>query len=83
MFTPTLRKNHDLTMPISASYSGLTIHCNTGVYDIAYPRLKKHVERRKYSQKAQNWIGFCINPHDLKIAITIYEDYAWMYSPSL
>ena len=76
-------KNHDLTMSISASYSGLTIHCNTDAYEIAYPRLKKHIERRKYSQKAQSWVGFCINPHDLKIAITIYEDYAWTYSPSL
>jgi len=76
-------RNHDLTMPISESNTGITIHCNTDAYDTAYPRLKKHIERRKYSQKAQSWSGFCINPKTLVISIAIYENYEWQFSSHL
>lgn len=75
--------NHDLTMPISESNSGITIHCNMDSYDVAYSRLKKHIERRKYSQKAQSWIGFCINPKTLVISMAIYENYEWQFSDQL
>ena len=43
----------------------------------------KHIERRKYSEKAKSWIGLCINPNSLKISIAIYESYEWSFSPSL
>lgn len=75
--------NHDLTLPISASNTGLTIHFNIDNHDIAYPRLKKHVDRRKYSEKAQSWIGFCVNPYTLEISTVIYEDFEWSYSSEL
>ena len=75
--------HHDLTIPISESNSGITIHCNVDTYNFAYNRLKKHIERRKYSQKAQSWVGFSINPYTLNISIAIYEDYEWQYSEDL
>lgn len=77
------KKNHDLTIPIYQSQTGLTIHCNADFYETAYSRLKKHIERRKYSEKAKSWIGLCINPNSLKISIAIYESYEWSFSPSL
>ncbi|WP_420001845.1 SEC-C metal-binding domain-containing protein [Acinetobacter sp. LF10] len=75
--------HHDLTVPISESYSGITIHCNVDTYNSAYNRLKKHIERRKYSQKAKSWVGFIINPYTLNISIAIYENYEWQYSKDL
>ena len=77
------KKNHDLTIPIYQSQTGLTIHCNADSYETAYSRLKRHIERRKYSEKAKSWIGLCINPSSLKISIAIYESYGWSFSPSL
>ena len=77
------KKNHDLTIPIYQSQTGITIHCNADSYETAYSRLKKHIERRKYSEKAKSWIGLCINPSSLKISIAIYESYGWSFSPSL
>lgn len=77
------QRSHDLTMPISESNTGITIHCNEDDYAIAYPRLKKHVERRKYSQNAESWCGLCINPNTLDITIAIYENYEWQYSSDL
>jgi len=77
------QRSHDLTMPISESNTGITIHCNEDIYAIAYPRLKKHVERRKYSQNAESWCGLCINPNTLDITIAIYENYEWQYSSDL
>ena len=77
------KKNHDLTIPIYQSQTGLTIHCNADSYETAYSRLKRHIVRRKYSEKAKSWIGFCINPSSLKISIAIHESYEWSFSPSL
>ncbi|MFW1755154.1 SEC-C metal-binding domain-containing protein [Acinetobacter wanghuae] len=77
------KKNHDLTIPIYQSQTGITIHCNADCYETAYSRLKKHIERRKYSEKAKSWIGLCINPSSLKISMALHESYEWSFSPSL
>lgn len=56
-------KCHDFSMAIDkeVSQSGLTIHCNIDLPELAVPKLRDHCEMRKYACKASEWFGLCIN----------------------
>ncbi len=68
-------KSHDFTVPMIENGTGLTIHCNNYPVIVAGPKLERHARIRKYSVKANNWFGICIEPKakQLKFGITLSE----------
>lgn len=70
-------KHHDLTVSIGEGSVGLTIHCNKDPIPTSGPRLQGHCERRKYTEKARNWFGICLNPQNLGIKFGLGLDYDW------
>ena len=76
--------HHDLTLAIREGNTGLTIHCNDDMPKIAVERLGAHCERRKYTQKADNWFGICITPSNgLSIRFGVRLDYKWKQSKNM
>ncbi|MCK4517435.1 SEC-C domain-containing protein [Candidatus Babeliales bacterium] len=73
-------KHHDLTVGIGEGSTGLTIHCNYDPIPLAGPRLQTHCERRKYTERAKNWFGVCIDPSSLAIKFGIWLDCKWQPS---
>ncbi|MFJ5329226.1 nuclease-related domain-containing protein [Pectobacterium versatile] len=76
-------KNHDLTIAFKVSFAGLTIHCNSAPLEIAGPHLKNHAERRKYSQKAKEWFGICVDPATKQLKFGLKLSYEWEQSDEL
>ncbi|MDD2272055.1 MAG: SEC-C metal-binding domain-containing protein [Desulfuromonadaceae bacterium] len=77
-------KHHDLTIGIREGNTGLTIHCNDDSPKIAMERLGDHCERRKYTQRADNWFGICITPSNgLSIRFGVRLDYKWKQSKNM
>lgn len=76
-------KNHDMSVAFTKNFPGLTIHCNLDQRDIADSKLKRHVERRKYSQKAKEWFGICINPLTKQLTCILKLSYDWAKSDDL
>ena len=74
---------HDLTIAIGMGSTGLTVHCNSDPIEIAGPKLKRHAERRKYSQKAEEWFGICIDPASKKLKFGLKLLYEWEQSDEL
>lgn len=70
-------QNHDLTVGLGRSGTGLTIHCNDDPIEIAGPRLQKHCHARKYTERAQTWYGVCIRPSDRTLRFGLNLDFAW------
>ncbi|MCX0332458.1 SEC-C metal-binding domain-containing protein [Acinetobacter radioresistens] len=77
------QQRHDVSIGISDSKTGMTIYLEAGDYNKTLSTLKRHIQRRKYLEKAQSWVGFCINPHTFIISIAIYENHEWQYSSEL
>jgi hypothetical protein len=57
-------QTHDLTLGFTSLKSGVTVHCSAAAVPLAEARLRRHCERRKYSQRADTWFGICIHPGD-------------------
>lgn len=75
--------NHDLTVPISEGNTGLTIHCNNYPVAIAGPKLERHALIRKYSVKASDWFGICIEPKTKKLKFGIELSNPWVQSDDM
>lgn len=74
---------HDLTIAIGGGSTGLTVHCNSDPLEVAGPKLERHAERRKYSQKAKEWFGICIDPETKKLKFGLKLLYEWEQSDEL
>ena len=74
------RKVHDFTAGFGEASTGLTIHCSEDPDFVATPRLQRHCERRKYSEKANNWFGVCISPEDASLKFGLELDYKWKWN---
>jgi hypothetical protein len=68
---------HDITFGISSAKSGFTVHCNSDPMPLIEPRLRRHCERRKYTEKARTWFGICIHPSDESPRLGLKRDYEW------
>jgi len=77
------RKCHDLTISIDGTSTGLTIHSNIDLIEIAGPKLKRHAERRKYSVKADGWFAICIDPYDKNLKFGVELNYKWEQSDEM
>lgn len=76
-------KCHDLTIGLEMGSNGLTVHCNSDPLEVAEPKLKLHAERRKYSQKAEEWFGICIDPETKELKFGLKLLYEWEQSDKL
>lgn len=55
---------HDFTLIFEGTSAGLTVHCNPGPTAEALEALRRHCERRKYMQRAEQWHGLLIRQDD-------------------
>lgn len=76
-------KCHDLTIGIGGGSTGLTVHCNNEPIHVAWPRLKRHAEKRKYIQKAKNWFGICVVPKTKQLLFGLELSYEWEQSDDM
>lgn len=76
-------KCHDLTIALEKGATGLTIHSNFDPIEIAGPRLTRHAERRKYSQKTEEWFGICLDPETKCLRFGLKLHYKWEQSDEL
>ena len=70
-------KNHDVTVGLGSGGTGLTIHCNDDLMEIAGPALQWHCHARKYTEHAQTWFGVCMRPSDQALRFGLNLDFAW------
>ncbi|GAA5218500.1 SEC-C metal-binding domain-containing protein [Corallincola platygyrae] len=70
-------KHHDLTVSFKEGSTGLTIHLNNQSDEISGKRLQSHCETRKYTEKAESWLGLCLNPTTLEIKLATLLEYDW------
>jgi hypothetical protein len=77
------KKHHDLTVGIGKGVTGLTIHFNKDPLFATAIRLKMHCEKRKYTFKADNWFGVCLDPDDISIRYCVELDNQWVKSDEM
>lgn len=77
------KKHSDLTIGIDGSSSGLTIHFNDESLFESINTLIDHCKRRKYSMKADSWIGLLISPSDTTIRFIYSSNEVWEKSDDL
>jgi hypothetical protein len=70
-------KAHDATILFGKTDSGITIHCNDLPDIVAAPKLRRHCELRKYSQRAARWFGIAVLPRTAALRFGLVFDYAW------
>ncbi|WP_138927874.1 nuclease-related domain-containing protein [Verminephrobacter aporrectodeae] len=75
-------KNHS-THGTDRGRTGLTIHCNDDLIEIARPRLQNHCYARKYTEHAQTWFGVCLRPRDQALRFGINLDFPWEQSDAM
>lgn len=73
---------HDMTIGISSASYGLTVHCSRLGNSEARIRLRRHCERRKYSQKASSWFGLALRP-DGSIQLASKVTGPWKYNSEM
>jgi hypothetical protein len=69
--------NHDFSIASTQACSGLTVHCNNDLDQVAADRLRTHCHNRKYMQKANRWFGICIAPNDKSLRFGLILDFPW------
>jgi hypothetical protein len=68
-------QTHDVT--IGLGDMGFTVHCNDLPVATAVGPLRRHCERRKYTEKADSWFGVCLGSHDARLRFGVSLDYPW------
>ena len=76
-------KPHDATLAFEQGSTGITLHCNNLPDLVAAPKLKRHCELRKYSQKAKTWFGLLISPGSGTLRSGLMLDYPWVVDAQL
>lgn len=71
------KEHSDITIGISEGNTGLTIHCNEIEIIESSIRLNEYCKFRKYSIKADSWIGIIYSPSELRIRFIDYDDRPW------
>lgn len=76
-------KHHDCTLPILEEKTGLTVHCNEDNWESATKKLLIHCEKRKYTCKANTWVGLCFSPLKRRFRFSIFLDSPWENSAEM
>ena len=74
---------HDLTLLLDSESVGLTIHCTYKSREQAEAALGIHCTQRKYTTKAINWFGICIDPDDRSLRFGMSWHHEWQQSDKL
>lgn len=76
-------RHHDITLPLLEEKTGLTIHCNEDDNETAYKKLVTHCEKRKYTCKADSWVGCCFSPTQGRFRFSSYHESEWCQSDEM
>jgi hypothetical protein len=76
-------QHHDISLPLLEEKTGLTVHCNEDDNYTAYKRLVTHCEKRKYTCKAESWVGCCFSPTKDKFRFASYHESKWNQSDEM
>lgn len=76
-------KNHDITFPLFREKTGLTIHCNEDTHEVASKNIIMHCEKRKYTCKANSWVGCCFSPIKGRFRFCYYHESEWCQSAEM
>lgn len=74
-------QTHDVT--IGLGDTGFTVHCNDLPVAAAIGPLRRHCERRKYTEKAETWFGVCLSSRDARMRFGVSLDYPWKQDTAL
>ena len=75
------RQPHDFS--VGSGDTGLTVHCNVLPRNEAALRLRKHVELRKYKEKATSWFGVNVSPQGGSLQFGYNSEFEWVEDPAL
>jgi len=73
-------RNHDFSLGFDSEGTGITVHSNQDLNEVAIPRLQSHCDIRKYREKTDHWFGICINPNDFQLRFGINVKGEWVRS---
>ena len=76
-------RHHDISIPLFEGKTGLTIHCSEDDNDTASKRLVSHCEKRKYTYKAESWVGCCFSPNQGRFRFASYHEGKWVQSDEM
>lgn len=76
-------RHHDISLPLLKEKTGLTFHCNEDDSETAYKRLITHCEKRKYTCKAESWVGCCFSPTKNIFRCASYHESQWNQSDEM
>lgn len=76
-----LRGSSDFTMAFAQT--GLTLHANARPRPEAEPRLLAHMTLRKYTQRAAQWFGLCLDPGTGSIRFGEKITFPWKHDPKI
>lgn len=74
---------HDFTLLFDGTSAGLTVHCNPAPTPEALATLRRHCERRKYMQRAEQWHGLLIRQDDGMPKAGIRLQGKWVFDATL
>ena len=75
--------HHDITLPLIKEKTGLSFHCNEDDNETAYKRLVTHCHKRKYTCKANSWVGCCFSPTKNIFRFASYHESKWCQSDEM
>mgnify|MGYP003625507596 CR=1 FL=1 len=70
-------QHHDISLPLLEEKTGLTVHCNEDEKEVAFKKLVMHCEKRKYTCKADSWVGCCFSPIQGRLRFSTYHEGVW------
>jgi hypothetical protein len=76
-------KEHDVTINIAESRSGITVHCNSFPDLTSAEKLRRHCELRKYAQRASRWFGIVVSPSNGAVRFGTVLDYPWQKNEAM
>lgn len=79
----TDHKLHDLTLAFTEASAGLTIHISDVTDYSAMDVLGDHCRKRKYSQKAKEWFGMCLDPKTMMLRFAVSMNFVWKFDAGL
>lgn len=72
---------HDATFAFSDGGTGITFHCTDEPLHVAVSRLEAYCHRRKYKEKAKEWMGLCVSSDWPNVRFGVSLSYPWTHNP--
>ena len=79
----TDHKPHDLTLGFTEANAGLTIHISDMSATKAMESLAGHCKKRKYTEKAKEWFGMCLDPKTMELRFALSMNFEWEFDMDL